>query len=258
MTAQEPTLARYAFLDDPAGRAARARRMAALLQDCVGLSLAGKQVLDVGCSAGLITREIAQQASFTIGVEIAADAVAHAARHARGGALAFVHGSAERLPFAAETFDLVICNHVYEHVTDPDALLREIERVLRPRGVCWFAAGHTFQLIEPHYRLPLLSLMPRRWAGALMRLFRRGADYDIRFATPWRIRRMLRVIGEPRLASAAALRDVARYELARGWLRNGVVQRLVSRFAVPFAWLAPTHLWIVTKPANRPSQRPSR
>ena len=259
MAGHEPTLGRYAFLDDPAGRAVRARRMAALLHDCAGVSLAGKRVLDVGCSAGLVTREIAREASFTIGLEIAADAVVYAAtHHARSGALAFVRASAERLPFPAEAFDLVICNHVYEHVTDVHALLREIDRVLRPSGTCWFAAGHTLQLMEPHYRLPLLSMMPRSWAGRLLRLFHRGDDYEIRFVPPWRIRSMLRVIGEPRLASTVALSDVVRYELATGWLRSGVVRHFVRRLAVPLAWLAPTHLWIVTKPARRTSPQPAR
>jgi SAM-dependent methyltransferase len=38
------------------------------------------------------------------------------------------------LPFAAGSFDLVLCTEVLEHVPDPDAMLREIGRTLRPRG----------------------------------------------------------------------------------------------------------------------------
>jgi SAM-dependent methyltransferase len=249
MKPEEPTLERFAFLHDPAGRAARARRMIALLRDCAGISLDGKRVLDVGCSAGLMTREIGTHAQFTIGLEIAADAVKYAgARHSRRGQVAFIRGSAECLPFPAAAFDLVICNHVYEHVRDLHALLAEIERVLRPGGICWFAAGHTFQFLEPHHRLPFLSMMPRSCAGVLMRLFRRGNSYEERFIPPWRLRSILRVIGTPRLASAAALRDPERYELATGLLRSRLARRLVRRVAGPAAWLAPTHLWIVEKP----------
>jgi len=249
MKPEDPTLERFAFLHDPAGRAARARRMIALLRDCAGVSLNGKRVLDVGCSAGLMTREIGAQAHFTIGLEIAADAVEYAgAHHARYGEVAFIRGSAESLPFPPAVFDLVICNHVYEHVDDLHALLAEIERVLRPGGVCWFAAGHTFQLLEPHHHLPFLSIMPRSWAGALMRLFRRGSSYEERFVPPWRLPSILRVIGTPRLASATALRDPERYELATGLLGSRLMRRLVRRFAGPAAWLAPTHLWIVEKP----------
>ena len=57
----------------------------------------------------------------------------------------------------------VVCNHVYEHVPDAAALMRDVHRVLRSDGVCYFAAGHTLQLIEPHYRVPFLSWFRVPW-----------------------------------------------------------------------------------------------
>jgi SAM-dependent methyltransferase len=39
-----------------------------------------------------------------------------------------------RLPFPDESFDLVLCNHVLEHVFDDQAAMRELRRVLRPEG----------------------------------------------------------------------------------------------------------------------------
>jgi SAM-dependent methyltransferase len=247
----EGTLARFGFLDDPAGRARRGRRIVALLRDCAGVSLAGLRVLDVGCSAGLITREVAGHAAFTVGADVATDAIAYAATTvARDGVLAFIRANAQHLPFRSASFDVVLCNHVYEHVDDAASLMAEIDRVLRPGGVCWFAAGHTFQLIEPHYRLPLLSMLPRRWADALLRRSGRANTYDIRFLPPWRVRSLLHVIGIPRLASATALRDPARYELATGALRWPLLRTLMRPVATPVAWLAPTHLWIVAKPAT--------
>lgn len=40
----------------------------------------------------------------------------------------------EQLPFAAGAFDLVLCNHVLEHVADPDLALKELARCLAPGG----------------------------------------------------------------------------------------------------------------------------
>jgi SAM-dependent methyltransferase len=45
-----------------------------------------------------------------------------------------VSGTVERLPFAAESFDLVTANMVVEHVQNPSLLFREVTRVLRPGG----------------------------------------------------------------------------------------------------------------------------
>jgi SAM-dependent methyltransferase len=51
------------------------------------------------------------------------------------------------LPFPDESFDLVICNHVLEHVIDDQAAMRELHRVLRPgcRAVLQVPIGRVLQ-----------------------------------------------------------------------------------------------------------------
>ena len=44
-------------------------------------------------------------------------------------------GDAEQLPFEAGTFDRIVCSEVLEHVPDPDVVLAEIARVLKPGGI---------------------------------------------------------------------------------------------------------------------------
>lgn len=43
-------------------------------------------------------------------------------------------GSAERLPFGNQTFDVVVCNNVLDHVAQPVHVLSEVCRVVRPEG----------------------------------------------------------------------------------------------------------------------------
>lgn len=85
------------------------------------------------------------------------------------------------LPFAAESFDIVIFNHVIEHVgtvAEQAAMLAQIARILRPGGKLYLAAPTKWALIEPHFRLPLLGALPRSIADAWVRAAGKGTHYD--------------------------------------------------------------------------------
>ncbi|MBA2077883.1 class I SAM-dependent methyltransferase [Rhodanobacter sp. PCA2] len=85
------------------------------------------------------------------------------------------------LPFPDASFDVVITNHVIEHVGDAAAQakhLAEIHRVLRPEGIGYLAVPNRWMLTEPHYRLKFLSWWPHAWRTPYLRLMRKGTNYD--------------------------------------------------------------------------------
>lgn len=85
------------------------------------------------------------------------------------------------LPFADASFDVVLTNHVIEHVGDATAQhqhLTEIHRVLKDGGVGYLAVPNRWMLTEPHYRLKFLSWWPRAWRTPYLRLMRKGTFYD--------------------------------------------------------------------------------
>jgi SAM-dependent methyltransferase len=53
------------------------------------------------------------------------------------------------MPFADDTFDLVICNHVIEHVPAWEMLARELHRVVRPGGLVYLATPNLHRLTVP-------------------------------------------------------------------------------------------------------------
>jgi SAM-dependent methyltransferase len=87
-------------------------------------------------------------------------------------ALPVVNGVGERLPFGAGSFDLVICWDVVEDVQNPEQLLAELARVLRPSGRALLTVINRYAFRDPHYHMPLLNWMPRSIAEAL--IARRG------------------------------------------------------------------------------------
>jgi arsenite methyltransferase len=100
----------------------------------------GERVLDLGSGAG--TDSLV--ASFMVGPEgkvTGIDMTPEMLEKARAGAaevgatnVSFVEGEVEHLPFADDTFDVVISNGVIDLVPDKDAVFGEIRRVLVPGG----------------------------------------------------------------------------------------------------------------------------
>lgn len=86
-----------------------------------------------------------------------------------------------QLPFADDSFDVVLTNHVIEHVGDEQAQrahLAELHRVLRPDGIGYLAVPNRWMLVEPHYGLVFLSWLPHRWRTPYLRAMGKGAIYD--------------------------------------------------------------------------------
>ena len=98
--------------------------------------LSGKQVLEVSCGHGggasYLVRTL-RPASYT-GLDLNADGIAFCRKRHNLPGLDFVHGDAESLPFADESFDAVINVEASHGYPDFPRFLAEVARVLRPGG----------------------------------------------------------------------------------------------------------------------------
>lgn len=101
----------------------------------------GRDVLDAGCGVGWGSVALANAGAHqVVGLDIDELAIANArdradARERAAATTMFVRGDLRALPFDDASFDLVVCFEALEHVTDPDRVLDELRRVLRPNGV---------------------------------------------------------------------------------------------------------------------------
>jgi SAM-dependent methyltransferase len=96
----------------------------------------GLTVLDAGCGEGYLSRKLASGGAVVTGIDSSAELVKAALTHELASMLpvSFDIGSVEALPYDAESFDLVLCNHLMNDLQDPTRALKEFSRVLRSRG----------------------------------------------------------------------------------------------------------------------------
>jgi SAM-dependent methyltransferase len=120
---------------------------------------ASSRVLDLGCGRGGVVELLWRDVELAAGLD---PDVPSLSEH-RAPGMPAVRGVGEHIPFAAESFDLVVCVWVLEHLKDPAQALGEVRRVLR-------SGGH-FVFVTPNMRNPMM--LANRIGKALPSLQRR-------------------------------------------------------------------------------------
>lgn len=227
-------------LADNQNRARKAAKIRAVLADEGVFDNPHVRILDIGCSFGHILKLLTPGTGIGVGVDI------DRAIGKPSSNVFFVRTDAENLPFSSESFDIVICNHVYEHTDSAESLLEEIRRVLSETGVCYFAGPNKYDLVEPHYRLPFLSWLPRRLADQYMKLARKGESYPEK---PYSVPDLGRLLKDFEISSYTEkiLRDPVRYE-ATDILPARSLKRLIALAVLRFApFFFPGFVYVLRK-----------
>jgi len=160
--------------------------------------------------------------------------------------LHFQVGDAMAIEFPDNSFDVFVCSQVYEHVPDARKMMDEIFRVLKPEGICYFAATNRLSIEENHYNLPFLSVIPRPLGHLYLRLAGKGKYYYEKHLSYWGLKRLVsrfeivdysgKLINDPESFNVA-------YMLAPGSTKQKLAQFIVEWIY----WLCPGYLWLLKK-----------
>lgn len=107
--------------------------------------VAGARVLEVGCGSAPCARWLTTQGAWVVGLDLSGQMLRYAAEFgARTGiTVPLVQAGAEHLPFLDESFDIACSAFgAVPFVAEPDRVMREVARVLRPGGRWVFAVNH--------------------------------------------------------------------------------------------------------------------
>lgn len=170
----------YAGMNE-ATRHKKAQKIIAVLNSKMDLKRA--DVLDIGTGSGHIISLIARECRSATSVNLDDERVIK-------DGYKFVQVADVKLPFDDESFDVVISNQVIEHIPPQQQHLEEICRVLKKGGIAYIATPSKFTLIEPHFKLPFLSWLPKHLADGYVRLFKHK-QFDVYPLTLGRLVRWL-------------------------------------------------------------------
>lgn len=108
--------------------------------------VAGLRALELGCGAAQFGIKVAMRGARVTGLDFSAQQLEAARRNVDATRARFllVRGSAEELPFADASFDLVFCDHGATSFTDPAITVPEAARALRPGGLLVFNMSTPF------------------------------------------------------------------------------------------------------------------
>lgn len=221
---------------------------------CGELLARADRVADLGSGTGIVKKELETIYDKPIlGFEIDVTFIEEEDR--------MVVADVHRLPLPEGALDFVVANHLYEHVEDQPLFFRELRRVLSAGGRAYVSAGNRLAVVEPHYRLPFLSWLPRPLADLYLRVTGRGRSYrDVRFRTYGSLRSMMERAGlRVRDETERAIDELLGETWGRGWVPlwrlfdglPGVLRRPLLR------WFSPQWFFLVAKPADERVARPS-
>lgn len=222
-----------------------------------GFSALDAAVLDIGAGDSGVPIAWARAGARAAAIEPGADSLRRGLARARlhGVRIGLCRAVAERLPFPAGYFDLVILDNVLEHVDDRERTLHEIHRVLKSQAILYLVTPKPFAvyslLSDPHYGFFGLDLLPRSLQRFYVERVRRlgAGSYQVgRIPTRRWLRRALRRTGfrslvpprelwmryiRYRLQDSATIRGALKGRLAKALHRHpGILRSPAARWLV--------------------------
>lgn len=129
------------------------------------VKLAGLTVLDIGCGGGILCEAMAKSGAIVTGIDAEHDAIQIAHQHAQSNNLSIEYFCTPVEDYKSESYDVITCMEMLEHVEYPEMVLEHCMRLLKPGGFLFLstisrtAKAYVTAIVAAEY---VLNLLPRQ------------------------------------------------------------------------------------------------
>lgn len=164
-------------------------RLQFILDRC---QISGKTVLDIGCGGGILSESLAKRGAIVTGIDAAKEVIAIAKEHANEqkipeSNLCYLETTAEAYATQfPDTFDIITCMELIEHVPEPASLIQAMATLLKPNGQLFLS---TLNRTPKSYLLAIVG------AEYCLNLLPKGTHDYQKFIKPAELDKMLKEAG---------------------------------------------------------------
>lgn len=199
--------------------------------------------VDIGCGSGGITYHLSPYFKNIIGIDPEPWQLwIEYKKKAKN--IFYIENKTEKLSILDSSVDYVVCNQVYEHVSNPEILITQIYRILKPGGLCYFSGPNILSPIEQHVMLPFVHWLPRRIGCYISKTIRPNSIFDANATHYWKILRWLRNFFVTN-AVPYIIKNPSLYK------KDNLLWRILScipnKIIDNMTWISPTFVFILKK-----------
>jgi len=239
--------ANHSALYDVDERINKAQKTIKVLEDFLD-DLKDYNLLDIGCSTGIMTKEYSNYFKSVLGIDLDTEAVQFAKKKYNGENIKYIDSPLEELDLRKDSIDVITCSHIYEHVPSAELLFKKIYELLKRGGVCYFAAGNRYKVIEPHYNLPFLSYLPKKIANVYLSIFKKEKYYYENLMSLRNLKKLVKNF-EIHDYTLEVIKYPSKYSANEMITEGSLKYRILNFVAQKLYFIIPTYIWILRKPS---------
>lgn len=182
------------------------RRAEAILDILKSCPIDNPRILDLGCATGWMTSRLAELGEAE-GVDLSEAAIAMARSQFPG--ILFTAGDLYEVPLTSEPVDIVVCQEVIAHVSDPKGLIERIAHVIKPGGYLVITSANKLVMHRMRFSDGIVGVGPedpdehiKKWLGMRDLKLLVKPLFKILYSTsviPLGNRGLLRIVNSPKL-----------------------------------------------------------